>query len=309
MADAASVRMAHRTVESGGLRLAVFESPRVGPTMVLVHGFPDTHTVWDPVVARLQDRFHCVAYDVRGAGQSDAPAPVSDYAVEHLVADLVAVVDALSPDQPVHLVGHDWGSVQAWAAILREKTDDRLTGRIAGFTTISGPSLDQIRAFSAALLRGGLQDKAQGLEQLLRSWYVFAFQLPWIPEYVVRRQSRRLLDQNGHHRLHFQPTLPEDAVHGLNIYRANLVKVLASSDLAATDIPVQLVVALRDSFVRPQLTQDTHRFASDLTRVEIDSGHWVQQSHPDELAAALASFHGRDTGSNSAGRWMPGTGR
>ncbi len=297
MGERATVWMAPRTVASGEVRLAVFETMRTGSTMVFVHGFPDTHAVWDPVVSLLRHRLHCVAYDVRGAGASNAPTSSSDYRVEHLVADLVAVLDAVSPDRPVHLVGHDWGSVQAWEAVLREKSDKRLTGRFAAFTTISGPSLGQVNSFCSAVLRGGLQLKRQGLEQLVSSWYVFAFQVPWVPEWVLRRQTERLLAQDVDRDFHFATTLPDDAVTGLNLYRANFLRSLGIGHGAATDVPVQVVVPLRDMFIRPQLTEQMNRFASDVTTVEIDSGHWVQQSHPDELAAALRSFHGRDIGS------------
>src|SRR5680860_686264 len=65
--------MARGTVDSDGLQLALFETSKVGLTIVFVHGFPDTHVLWKPVIAQLQSRFHCVAYDVRGAGESEIP--------------------------------------------------------------------------------------------------------------------------------------------------------------------------------------------------------------------------------------------
>ncbi len=280
---------ARSTVSSGDLPLAVWQTPQIGPTVVLVHGFPDTHAVWDPVVQRLRDRFHCVTYDVRGAGESGVPDRQGEYAVRHLVADLAAVMNAVSPDQPVHLVGHDWGSIQAWEAVIRENCDDRFSGRIASYTTISGPCLDHVAAFSRSARRGGWRRKRQGVHQLLHSWYVYAFHLPVLPEYVLRHASR-LVGGEGRQR-HFGPTLPDDAVNGLNLYRAN---IFAQRERlpggATTSLPVQLVVPLRDRYVLPQLTQDLHRFAPDLSRLEIDAGHWVPLSRPDELAAALAAF-------------------
>lgn len=277
-------------VSSGDLSLAMWQTPQIGPTVLFVHGFPDTHSVWDPVVQRLQDRFHCVTYDVRGAGDSDAPAGQDGYAVSHLISDLAAVIDHVSPDQSVHLVGHDWGSIQAWEAVIREKCDARFGGRIASYTTISGPCLDHVHAFSRSARTGGWKRKGQGLHQLLHSWYVYAFHLPWLPEYVLRHHHAALTAGSGRHR-HFGPTLPDDAVNGLNLYRANIfARRERLPGGATTDLPVQLIVPLRDTYVLPQLTQDLHRFASDLTRLEIDAGHWVPLSRPDELAAALAAF-------------------
>jgi len=279
-----------RTVISGDLSLAVWQTPQIGPTVVFVHGFPDTHTVWDPVVLRLQGRFHCATYDVRGAGESGAPAGQGEYAVHHLIADLAAVIDSVSPDRPVHLVGHDWGSIQAWEAVIRERCDARFSGRIASYTTISGPCLDHVHAYSRAARHGGWRRKRQGINQLLHSWYVYALHLPRLPEYVLRHHHTALTAGLGRHR-HFGPTLPDDAVNGLNLYRANIFARRERLPLGATtDVPVQLIVPLRDTYVLPQLTQNLHRFASDLTRLEIDAGHWVPLSHPDDLAAALASF-------------------
>src|SRR5689334_16894269 len=102
-----------RWVDSGGLRLAVRVTGDPGrPTVLLVHGYPDNSAVWDGVVARLAGRFRVVRYDVRGHGESDAPPDRAGYRMRHLAADLVAVVRATSPDTPVHLVAHDWGSIQ-----------------------------------------------------------------------------------------------------------------------------------------------------------------------------------------------------
>jgi len=287
---ASSPTTTRRTVISGDLPLAVWQTRAIGPPVVFVHGFPDTHTVWDPVVHRLQDRFHCVTYDVRGAGESGVPERQDDYAIAHLVRDLAVVIDVVSPDRPVHLVGHDWGSIQAWEAVIRETSDPRFSGRIATYTTISGPCLDHVHAFSRSARRGSWQLRRQGLHQLLHSWYIFAFQLPRLPEFLLRRHHGSL--QTGGGRCsHFGPTLPDDAVNGLNLYRANIfARRERVPGGATTDLPVQLIVPLRDKYVLPQLTHDLHRFASDLTRLEIDAGHWVPQSRPGEVAAALAGF-------------------
>lgn len=80
--------------------------------MVLIHGYPDTKEMWDPVVARLAERVHVIAYDVRGAGRSDAPQSPAAYDFERLGDDFEAVADATAAGERVHLVGHDWGGLQ-----------------------------------------------------------------------------------------------------------------------------------------------------------------------------------------------------
>lgn len=285
------------TVDGDAVTLAAWDSRSKGAPVLFVHGYPDTHRLWDPVVQRLDDRFRCLAYDVRGAGESGAPSEQSAYRVAHLVNDLVAVMDALSPDEPVHLVAHDWGSVQAWDAVVRADSDPRLIGRIASFTSISGPCLQHIAAFSQSARHagwgrasGGLAKKRAALSQLRHSWYVYAFRLPRVPERVLRRRSTRLVGSRHDQRFHFGPTLPDDSVNGLNLYRANVGHGDRVPGGAHTDVPVQLVVPLRDKYVTPALTQNVGRFASDLTRVEIDAGHWVMRSRPDEVAALVAAF-------------------
>ena len=87
------------------------------PTVVLVHGYPDTQELWSGVVDRLRDDHHVVTYDVRGAGESTAPAGLGGYALTQLSDDLLAVIEATTPDdRAVHLVGHDWGAPAAWTA-------------------------------------------------------------------------------------------------------------------------------------------------------------------------------------------------
>src|SRR5438445_2282808 len=128
-----------RVASADGVTLAVYESGNPNaPTVIAVHGYPDNHAVWDGVVELLADDYRVVTYDVRGSGESDKPGARSAYRMPRLVDDLAAVIDAVSPDAPVHLLAHDWGSIQAWPAI----TAENLADRIATFTSISGPSLD-----------------------------------------------------------------------------------------------------------------------------------------------------------------------
>lgn len=289
---------APRLVDADGLALHVLESGvRVAetgertPVVVFVHGFPDTHEVWGPVASRLADRLHCVTYDVRGAGESGVPTSLSGYAVAHLVSDLVAVVDAVSPTRPVHLVGHDWGSVQAWEAVLLAGTDARLSGRISSYTTISGPAIGHFATWVRGGLGAGAAQRLAVLRQLAHSWYILGFQLPGLPELALRRmlatpeRALRFLDSG-----HAAPTVARDAVNGVGLYRANLRGAGGPRHSLRTDLPVQLIVATRDPFLTPAVYADLPRFCPDLTRHDIDAGHWVQQSHPDEVARLIADF-------------------
>jgi pimeloyl-ACP methyl ester carboxylesterase len=262
-----------------------------GPPVVFIHGYPDTHAVWLSTVARLVDDFHCVLYDVRGAGASEAPKSADGYLISHLVSDLVAVIDHASPRAPVHLVAHDWGSVQAWEAVLLAGTDPRLRGRIASYTSISGPALGHFGLWMRHGARGSWGQRKDVARQMLHSWYILAFQTPGVPEVAMRRllrtpgAARRLLGSG-----HAAPTVAQDAVNGLGLYRANLRHRPRPRHSLRTDIPVQLIVPLRDAFLTPAVYDDLPRFCSKLTRHDLDAGHWVQHSHPDAAAALVAEF-------------------
>lgn len=96
---------------TGGVELCVAELGDAGkPTVVLVHGYPDSKEVWSDVAVRLAEHWHVVLYDVRGHGRSTAPKPLrGGFTLEKLTDDFLAVIDTVSPDRPVHVVGHDWG--------------------------------------------------------------------------------------------------------------------------------------------------------------------------------------------------------
>ncbi len=98
-----------------GVRIATYEQGNPdGPTLVMAHGWPDSHVLWDGVVSRLADRFRIIRFDNRGVGKSSVPKPISAYTIAKLADDLAAVIGAVSPGEPVHVLGHDWGSVSVW---------------------------------------------------------------------------------------------------------------------------------------------------------------------------------------------------
>jgi pimeloyl-ACP methyl ester carboxylesterase len=262
--------------------------PEDAPVVVLVHGYPDNRTVWDRVVADLERDHRVATYDVRGAGESSAPESRSGYAMNRLVDDFIAVLDRVAPDgRAVHVVGHNWGSCQLWGAAMRESTDARLNGRLASFTSISGPGLDMAGHF----LRSALRRRRLGAvaRQLLHSWYIGAFQLPFVPELVFSRLGGRVLGilERTQQSVHWDDeTFREDARNGVNLYRANRLNFRRS----ATSVPVQLIVPTKDAFVTPAVFDDVELFAPDLRRLDVVANHWVLQTQPQRVSDAVRSF-------------------
>jgi len=286
-------------VASTGLRIAVTEYAdnaeiTRGPHVVLVHGYPDNQQMWRPVAERLNAAgMHVVTYDVRGAGASDVPPETAGYRTELLVDDLAAVVEATVPEgEPVHLVGHDWGSVQLWEAVLLEREDPRLRGRIASFTAISGPPLEHMGYLS----RHSSGRRRRLLRQRAHSWYVYWFHLPVLPELAWRRGHRLLArlgarvdpgvrsgDEGG--------SLAEDAANGVNLYRANVRRKMRSGSYGAlpgrrTEVPVLVVAPLRDPFLTGVTVEGLDRVCTSVEVVRPDTGHWVPRTDP-ELVARL----------------------
>jgi pimeloyl-ACP methyl ester carboxylesterase len=162
---------------SDGQRLAVRTAGNPdGPTLLLVHGYPDNSSVWDAFAAAFTADHHVVAYDVRGAGRSTAPDDRSGYLMARLADDVVTVADAVSPDRPVHLVGHDWGAIQSWHAV----TEPGYAHRFASCTAVSGPDLDH----AGHWFRTRPDGVRATLRQAARSGYIGFFHLPVVPEAV-----------------------------------------------------------------------------------------------------------------------------
>ena len=104
-----------------GLELAVYEAGDPGAaTIVAIHGYPDNASVWDGVIELLSQKYHVVSYDVRGAGRSGTPGSRAGYRLDQLEADFNSVIEAVSPDRPVHLLAHDWGSIQGWQCVTSD---------------------------------------------------------------------------------------------------------------------------------------------------------------------------------------------
>lgn len=262
------------------------------PALILVHGYPDNHSVWDQVAAQLADEFFVIAYDVRGAGQSDKPARVADYRMPLLAQDLKAVADAIIPGQRFHLAAHDWGSIQSWESV----TTELLKGRIISFSSVSGPCLDHMgfwmrsHLFSLSPLR-----IFAGIRQLFASWYIVFFQIPVLApllwRLVIAAQWNRYLrlreevsepDDN--------PTQANDGVIGVRLYRANFIGKMLRPQKRYAHCPVQLIVPTRDNYVGTQLFDELGEWVEHLYRRDLDATHWAPLTHAPLMAQWIRGF-------------------
>lgn len=283
-------------VTSDGYRLSAQLDGQPDATCVLlVHGFPDDSTVWDGVTSELESDHFVVRLDTRGSGLSDRPRRVGDYRMSRLVADVEEVITHIAPGRSVHVVGHDWGSVQAWRLINTTELP------IASFTSISGPCLDHVPRWAWDRLHEG----PRGWRKLLAMWksplYMTLFQIPVVAPMLcrvglvdaviawsVRREGPPASDappRRGLARVNHS---------ALKIYTANVVPGLLRARRCATNVPVQVIAPRGDLFI-PAVTQVDIDPAVRTARVEIvEGGHWTPQRTPRpiaELVAAWVSAH------------------
>jgi NAD(P)-dependent dehydrogenase (short-subunit alcohol dehydrogenase family)/pimeloyl-ACP methyl ester carboxylesterase len=285
-----------RRVSTGGVELCVAElGDPDRPTVVLVHGYPDSKEVWSEVAERLAARFHVVLYDVRGHGRSTAPQPLrGGFTLEKLTDDFLAVADAVSPDRPVHLVGHDWGSVQGWEFVTSRRTE----GRIASFTSMSGPSLDHFGHWiKKRMTRPTPRRAAQLLGQGAKSWYIYLLHTPVLPELAWRgplgKRWPKMLQRVEKVPAGSYPTasLPSDAAHGAWLYRDNVrARLRRPRPDAYAHAPVQLITPTEDAFLSERLYDDLELWAPDLVRRTLPAKHWIPRTRPDQLAAWISEF-------------------
>jgi len=284
--------MSRMLVASDGVRLAVRErgNPQ-SPTVLCVHGFPDDQTVWDGVAAELESAFHVVSFDVRGSGDSDAPRRIREYRLDRLADDIGRVIDAVAAGKRVHLVGHDWGSAQAWHVA----TDPRQR-RIASLTSISGPCLDHIPFWIGDRLAAG----PRGWREVLGMWksplYMGFFQVPWLAPLMCRSGvvdaviglAERF--ETGARRR----GMPRDRARvnraGLRIYTANLLPRLLRPQRRYTDTRVQVLAPRTDIFITAASQIRIDRWTANPRIHSVDGGHWVPAFNPAEIARHVRAF-------------------
>lgn len=303
----------HRfNVTGDGVELAAFSYGTPGettpdkPVVLLVHGWPDSHHLWDHVAPQLAEHYRVYAYDTRGFGESDRPEKVSAYRLDTLASDMFAVCKAVNPTGKTHIVAHDWGSVQAWETVTTPDADDA----IASFTSVSGPNLDFLGEWAHGKIANPTpRNIAQALSQVASSAYTAFFQVPVASDLFFRAvgsdkvwtEFLHLIEGTPRENATFGPTLREDMINGLKLYRANIRGKLAAPNPRPTRVPVLEVVNDNDIALRPAIYQRTHDHAENLWRKRTTTGHWLPYTNPNYLAVTAKEFiDAIENGSSSA---------
>ena len=277
----------HYRVPTNGLYLHVVQcGPTDGPLVILLHGFPEFWYAWRNQIEVLAAAgFRVWAPDQRGYNLSDKPGSVRDYAIDELGADIIGLIDAAGHETAA-IVGHDWGAAVAWYLAAHQPS------RVSRLVVLNVP---HPRVLGRALLRKP--------GQLLRSWYIFFFQLPWLPEALLRRRSWRFARQSlrsTSRRGTFSDAdlmlyeaawaLPSALRGMINWYRAAARFASRLGKTGRVAVPVRIIWGEKDAFLKRELAQESLAYCDNGELTYLPATHWVQHEEPDKVNKLLIEF-------------------
>jgi epoxide hydrolase 4 len=264
----------------------VTAGPKDGPVVVLLHGFPEFWYGWRHQIEPLAAAgFRVIVPDQRGYNLSSKPSGVAAYALTELVSDVIAIANQLGREK-ILLAGHDWGAAVAWTATLLHPQ------RIAKLAVLNVPHPSVMRKFLSTRPR-----------QLLRSWYMFFFQLPWLPEALFSAfnfmvGSRALLHSSR------PGTFSEidltqyraawsqrRALTGMiNWYRA-LFRTRVKFPDKTVHVPTRILWGERDAFLIAEMARESQRYCSNAELFTFaNASHWLPHEEPARVSELLIDF-------------------
>lgn len=279
-------------ISANGLTFEVDTCGEGDRLALCLHGFPECAFSWRfqmPMLANLG--YKVWAPNLRGYGQTTRPKRVDDYAMPHLLADVAGLIDA-SKTRSTLLIAHDWGGAIAWSFVLQAiRPIDRLI-----VLNLPHPAIFLNRIFQ--------------WPQIARSWYIFFFQLPGLPEWVFRQRHAQAIADAFRNMAVDKSRFPNDV---LDVYRRNALQPGALTAMinyyralvrnfpsreerrqlkkAMIDIPVLMLWGEHDTALGKELTYGTEKYVRDLTlRYLPNVSHWVQQEAPETVNAMMEAW-------------------
>lgn len=275
----------HEYIPTNGIKLH-YVTQGEGPLMLMLHGFPEFWYSWRKQIPEFAQDYKVVALDLRGYNDSDKPPEKSAYVMAEFIKDIKGVIQGLGYDKCV-LVGHDWGGAIAWNfAYTYPEMVDRLI-------ILNLPH--------SAKFAEGLRTP----QQLLRSSYIFFFQLPWIPEWFIEVGNYQPLDVAfkgmAVHKEAFTETdiqaykqavaKPGALTAMLNYYRNAFEQGLFKPSWGVLEVPTLMIWGEQDQALGKELTYGTEHYVRDFQIKYIsDASHWVQQEQPQLVNQYMREF-------------------
>lgn len=276
----------HQSIVTNGIRMH-YVMQGEGPMIVLLHGFPEFWYSWRYQIPFLAEHgYTVVAPDLRGYNETDKPR--KGYDIPTLLLDITGLIKGLGQQRAI-IAGHDWGGVLAWAFAM------------------SYPAMTECLIIMNAPHPAAMMREMRTLKQLRKSWYVFAFQIPWLPEYLLGRNNAheigRMLRGAALQKSAFPPEVTAKyqkamskpgAIHAaISYYRQLFLRLPRSLKTYEAQIqaPTLLIWGEQDIALGIELTTGLERWVNDLQIKRIaDSGHWVQQEQPEVVNQFMLDF-------------------
>jgi epoxide hydrolase 4 len=265
---------------------AVAAGPKDGPVVILLHGFPEFWYGWRSQIEPLAAAgFRIIVPDQRGYNLSSKPSGVAAYALTELVSDVIAIADQLGQEK-IFLAGHDWGAAVAWSTALLHPQ------RIAKLAILNVPHPSVMRKFISTRPR-----------QFLRSWYMFFFQLPWLPEalfsaFNFRLGEQALLGSSRPGTFSFEDlaqyrdawSQPGALTGMINWYRALFRTPVKFLDKTVR-VPTRILWGERDAFLLAEMARESLRYCMNAELFTFaDASHWLQHEEPARVSELLIDF-------------------
>jgi len=277
-------------VEANGLRFEVAQAGQGDRLALCLHGFPELHYSWRhqmPVLAQMGYRVW--APNMRGYGATSRPQGYKNYRLHILAEDIGALIDA-SGAKEITLIAHDWGALVAWHFAIRKVRP--LTKLI--ILNVPHPKC--------------AERESRKWRQLRRSWYIFFFQIPWLPEWLLARKNAQAIGQAFRGSAVNKALFSSDALKPyrdaaqrpgaltamLNYYRA-LLKTPDIGEIGqgAVDVPALVLWGEQDIALNIHCLDEMDEFVTDLTvKTFPDASHWLQQDVPGDVNLALKDWLG-----------------
>jgi len=272
----------------GSVQLHYAKAGSGGNLVVLLHGFPEFWYSWRHQLAALSEEYTVVAPDLRGYNLSDKPERVEDYEIDKLVDDVCGLIGHLGYEKAA-VIGHDWGAIIAWA--LAEKYPEYVS------------KLCALQVPPASVWRKNLSVK-----QALASWYMFFFQLPFLPEWLLSRDDFAGLtgilknttaepgvftkEDIAEYKKSWRE--PDSITPFINYYRAGVLNRLFANDANREKIkvPTLFIYGEKDTAVLPESVKNVGESVdAPFTEIRIPgAGHWVQQEAAEVVTDSLREF-------------------
>lgn len=275
----------HEYITTNGLKLH-YVTQGEGSLMLMLHGFPEFWYSWRHQIPEFAKNFKVVALDLRGYNESDKPADKSAYVMAEFVKDVEGVIRGLGYDKCV-LVGHDWGGAIAWNFAY------------------TYPKMVECLIVLNLPHPAKFAEGVRNPQQLLRSSYMFLFQLPWLPEIIIQSGDYRAIEAALKGMAINKSTFSQEDIEAykdaaakrgamtamLNYYRNFFQQGMLKQNWDVLEIPTLMIWGEQDTALGKELTYGTENYVKNLRIKYIPNcSHWVQQEQPQLINQYMREF-------------------